>query len=96
MSAQGGMSYSNNFVVKFTNDGGENLFEFLCDEAQLPNVQAASGTLKGRYMGEGQVNYAHTRIFSEFQLGFMCDANLEPLKFLNTWFGQIFGELTYE
>jgi len=52
--------------------------------------------LKGRYMGEGQVNYAHTRIFSEFQLGFMCDANLEPLKFLNTWFGQIFGELPYE
>ena len=93
MSAQGGMSYSNNFVVKFTNDSGENLFEFLCDEAQLPNVQAASGTLKGRYMGEGQVNYAHTRIFSEFQLGFMCDANLEPLKFLNKWFGEIFGEL---
>ncbi|BCV04589.1 MAG: hypothetical protein CM15mV89_0310 [Caudoviricetes sp.] len=37
------------------------MFSFLCDEAQLPNVQAASGTLKGRYLGEGQINYAHTR-----------------------------------
>ena len=36
-------------------------------------------------MGEGQVNYAHTRVFSEFQLGFQCDANMVPLKFLNNF-----------
>ena len=101
MNANGGMSVANSFVVQFPdpavaipgkNGGQANIFEFLCDEAQLPNSTAASGTIKGRYMGEGQVNYAHTRVFSEFQLGFQCDANMVPLKFLNNWFGKIFGE----
>jgi len=100
MNANGGMSLANSFVVKFPNPAvsvsgmnlTDNVFEFLCDEAQLPNVTAASGTLKGRYMGEGQINYPHTRVFSEFQLGFQCDANMTPLKFLNEWYGSIFGE----
>ena len=102
MNANGGMSLSNSFVVKFHNPpvpfpgklpaGTDNVFEFLCDEAQLPNVQAATGTIKGRYTGEGQVNYPHTRIFSELQLGFQCDANMTPLKFLNAWYGMIFSE----
>ena len=56
MNANGGMSMSNNFVVKigdsmedFRNPSmNRNIFEFLCDEAQLPNTQAATGTLKGR------------------------------------------------
>ena len=102
----GGMSLSNSFKVDIKGSGtagltdnndygmsGQPMFTFLCDEAQLPNVQAASGTLKGRYLGEGQINYAHTRVFTEFQLGFQCDANMTPLKYLNEWFGQIFKEL---
>ena len=101
MNANGGMSVANSFVVQFPNPavpipgnnaGIGNVFEFLCDEAQLPNVQAATGTLKGRYLGEGQINYPHTRVFTELQLGFQCDANQIPLKFLNDWFGVIFGE----
>ena len=105
-NSQGGMSLSNSFKVEIKGSGmsgladnnnygqsGEPFFSFLCDEAQLPNVQAASGTLKGRYLGEGQINYAHTRVFTEFQLGFQCDANMTPLKYLNEWFGQIFKEL---
>ena len=83
-----GLADNNNY-----GQSGEPFFSFLCDEAQLPNVQAASGTLKGRYLGEGQINYAHTRVFTEFQLGFQCDANMTPLKYLNEWFGQIFKEL---
>ena len=103
---KGGMSFSNSFKVDIKGTGvagltddnnygmsGEPMFTFLCDEAQLPNVQAATGTLKGRYLGEGQINYAHTRVFTEFQLSFQCDANMTPLKYLNTWFGQIFKEL---
>ena len=101
MNANGGMSVANSFVVRFpdpavtvpgVNGGQDNVFEFLCDEAQLPNVTAATGTIKGRYLGEGQINYPHTRVFSEFQLGFQCDANMIPLKFLNEWYGAIFGE----
>ncbi len=81
---------SDEYIINPSGNG--NIFEFLCDEAQLPNTQAATGTLKGRYMGEGQVNYPHTRIFTEFQLGFQCDANMTPLKFLNQWYGSIFKE----
>ena len=100
MNANGGMSMSNNFVVKigdsmedFRNPSmSRNIFEFLCDEAQLPNTQAATGTLKGRYTGEGEINYPHTRIFTEFQLGFQMDANMTPLKYLYDWYGQIFQE----
>ena len=105
-NTQGGMSLSNSFKVEIKGSGmsgladnnnygqsGEPFFSFLCDEAQLPNVQAASGTLKGRYLGEGQINYPHTRVFTEFQLGFQCDASMTPLKYLNEWFGQIFKEL---
>ena len=100
MNANGGMSMSNNFVVKIGNSMEDfknpsmnrNIFEFLCDEAQLPNTQAATGTLKGRYTGEGEINYPHTRVFTEFQLGFQCDANMTPLKFLYDWYGSIFQE----
>ena len=105
-NTQGGMSLSNSFKVEIKGSGmsgladnnnygqsGEPFFSFLCDEAQLPNVQAASGTLKGRYLGEGQINYPHTRVFTEFQLGFQCDADMSPLKYLNSWFGQIFSEI---
>tara|TARA_B100001057_G_scaffold122353_1_gene121196 strand:+ start:7191 stop:7832 length:642 start_codon:yes stop_codon:yes gene_type:complete len=103
---KGGMSFSNSFKVDIKGTGvagltddnnygmsGEPMFTFLCDEAQLPNVQAATGTLKGRYLGEGQINYAHTRVFTEFQLAFQCDANMTPLKYLNDWFGMIFKEM---
>ena len=94
MNANGGMSMANHFIVKMQvpklKDGG--VFSFYCDEAQLPNTQAATGTIKGRYMGEGQVNYPHTRIFTEMQLGFQCDARMTPLLFLNRWYGMIFPE----
>lgn len=94
MNANGGMSMANHFIVKMQvprlKDGG--VFTFYCDEAQLPNTQAATGTIKGRYMGEGQVNYPHTRIFTEMQLGFQCDARMTPLLFLNRWYAMIFPE----
>jgi hypothetical protein len=96
MGANGGMSYANHFVVdvieKDGNIGNTSIFKFLCDEAQLPNMQAATGTIEGRYTGEGQVNYPHTRVFTELQLGFQCDANMTPLKYLNNWYGEIFNE----
>ena len=100
MNANGGMSYANHFVVEIIENDGRpaqnNIFEFLCDEAQLPNIQAATGTIEGRYTGEGQVNYPHTRVFTEVQLGFQCDANLTPLKYMNKWYNEIFNEQVIE
>ena len=68
------------------------VIKYFCEEAQLPNVSAMTGQTTGRILGEGQVNYAHTRLYTDFQLGWICDADLTPLKFLNLWYGHIFGE----
>ena len=63
---------------------------FMCDEAQLPNVNSATGTQNGVLTGIGSVDYPHTRIFTEIQLSFMLDANLSLLKFFNNWYSRIF------
>ena len=74
----------------------EQIIRLLCDEAQLPNVSTATGATNGRYLGGGAVNYAHTRVYSDFSLGWMCDADMTPLKFLTTWNDYIFGEKPVE
>jgi len=92
------MSFTNNFVVKFVNcpialpsaEGAE-YFEMFCNEAQLPNVGTSQGQVNGLYNGIGQINYPHTRVYTEIQLGFLCDANLTALKFLQDWVDFIFS-----
>jgi len=69
----------------------DQMIEFFCDEAQLPNVNTATGTQNGLYLGSGSIDYPHTRVFTEIQLEFMLDANLSALKFLNKWYGTIFS-----
>lgn len=68
------------------------VLKMFCEEAQLPNVQAATGNLTGVRLGEGQINYATNKLYTDFQLGWMCDANMTPLKFLNAWHSFIFDE----
>lgn len=99
IAANGGMSYSNNFVVRFLNPpitppGGQvgNYFDYFCSEAQLPNTNTAQGQTTGIYVGSGSVQYPHTRVFTDIQLGFMCDANMSALKFLQDWLDYIFYE----
>lgn len=64
----------------------------MCDEAVLPGVQAASGQINGIYTGSGTYNYAHTRLYNDLTLSWICDANMTPVKFLTTWFDAIFNE----
>jgi hypothetical protein len=66
-----------------------NLF---CEEAVLPGMQSATGTITGRHMGEGQINYPTNKIYTDFSLTWICDANMTPLKFLHVWSSQIFRE----
>ena len=100
VAKNGGMSFSNNFVVSFEGPAAAYFnseeVEFFCDEAQLPNVNTATGTQNGLYVGLGSVDYPHTRVFTEFQLSFMLDANLNLLKSLNLWYGSIFNENVIE
>ncbi len=67
------------------------LISLLCDEAQLPNNQAATGQISGVHMGESQISYPHTKMYSDFSLSWMCDANMTPLKFVTTWYNYIFN-----
>ena len=63
-----------------------------CEEAQLPNINTATGQQNGLYVGMGSVDYIHTRIFTEMNLTFMLDANLSMLKFFNLWHSYMFGD----
>jgi hypothetical protein len=96
VAKQGGMSFSNNFTVKLVDPpvGISNDFhqfmEFMCDEAQLPNTNTADGNMVGVHLGLGSIRYPHTRVFTEVQLSFMLDANLEMLKFFQGWQDYIF------
>ena len=97
------MSFANNFIVEIEDlpkplNGSleSDYLAMFCDEAQLPNINTATGTQNGLYTGVGSVDYPHTRIFTELQLGFALTANLDILKFLNFWYGSIFGESDIE
>jgi len=105
----GGMSMSNSYDVEFELTGDlksyisglsgtnyEELTNILCDEAQLPNIQAATGQVNGVHMGEGQISYPHTKLYSDFSLGWMCDANMTPLKFVTAWHNYIFNGASNE
>lgn len=60
---------------------GERVLLF-CDEVNLPGVQFATGTVN-RYAGAAPVNYPTNPIYNDLQLSFMCDAEMQPVKFLN-------------
>ena len=101
VSKQGGFSFSNNFLVeiKSSREGlnpsdlfDPDLLEIFCEEAQLPNSNTATGTQIGLVTGLGSVDYPHTRVFTEFSLTFMLDANLNILKSLNEWYYGIIGQ----
>lgn len=101
---QRGMSLTTGFDVEFNFDkssstfpkeyykGNSDVIHMLCDEAQLPNVQSATGQISGRYLGEQAVQYPHSRMFTDVGLGFLCDAELLPLKFFNHWYTFMYGE----
>ena len=101
IGGRGGMSLTTGFDVVFDvpddvkeyyKDGDDDLVHMLCDEAQLPNVQTATGQISGRYLGESAVQYPHSRMFTDLGLGFLCDAELTPLKFFNHWYNWMFAD----
>ena len=80
------------FPQRYYFQGDDDLVHMLCDEAQLPNVQTATGQMSGRYLGESAVQYPHSRMFTDLGLGFLCDAELTPLKFFNHWYNWMFAD----
>ena len=100
---KGGMSLTTGFDVyfefgdnssfdkRFYTNGDDDIVHMLCDEAQLPNVQSATAGMN-RYLGEGTVQYPHTRIHTDVSMGFLCDAQMTPFKFFSNWYGSIYGD----
>lgn len=68
----------------------DSLISLMCSEAQLPNVSSLTGQTQGVYLGENQVNYAYGRLFTDISLGWQCDANMTPMKFLQEWNNYIY------
>ena len=100
---QRGMSLTTGFNVEFDFPAtskfpadrykkDKDIIDMLCDEAQLPNVQSATGQISGRYLGEQTVQYPHSRMFTDVGLGFLCDGDMLPLKFLHHWYNFIYSE----
>ena len=81
---------SNTMDNPYYKNGNEDIVHMMCDEAQLPNVQTATGQLSGRFLGEQAVQYPHSRLFTDVGLGFLCDAKLIPLKFWTHWYNWMF------
>lgn len=69
-----------------------NFISLMCDEVSLPGTQTATGQINGMYVGSGTYNYAHTRLFNDLTLSWICDSNMTPMKFLQTWMESIFVE----
>ena len=106
ISSQGGMALSTGYIVSFTFNtpngvktvidylapSTSKLYETFCDEVSLPPSQAATGQVTGINLGEGMRSYAHTKMYTDFSLGWMCDANMEPYKFVQSWWQYIFQE----
>ena len=66
----------------FSPDG---IVSLLCTEAQLPSVSSLTGQTNGLYLGEGQVNYSYGKLFTDVSLGWICDRDMTPMKFLQEW-----------
>ena len=64
-----------------------------CSEAQLPSVSSQTGTTQGYWTGEGQVNFANGRIFTDTSLGWYCDKNMSPMRFIQTWHDYIYYDI---
>jgi len=105
MGVKGGMSLTSNFDVRFSfkhdapfvsryTGSEKNIIDMMCDEAQLPNVQSAVGNVTGRYLGEGNISYPHTRIYTDISLGFLLDADMTAVKFFQNWYDSIFNEMS--
>jgi hypothetical protein len=78
-------------VNKPTNANFGTVINMFCDEASLPSVQASTGQINGMHMGEASVNYPHSKMYTDFNLSWMCDADMTPLKFINAWYNYIFN-----
>jgi len=65
----------------------------MCDEVSLPGIQSNTGSITGRYQGQGPIYYPTSPIYTDLQLSFMCDAEMQAFKFLLDWHDFIYDTI---
>ena len=66
----------------------------MCDEVSLPGIQSNTGSVVGRYPGQGAIYYPTAPIYTDIKLSFMCDAEMQAFKFLLDWHEYIYDTKT--
>jgi hypothetical protein len=61
----------------------------LCEEISLPGVSTATGQARGIYQGV-DFKYAHTKIYNDLSISFICDREYTPLRFFEQWFHYVY------
>lgn len=57
----------------------------LCEEISLPGVSSATGNARGISQGV-DFKYAHSKIYNDLSISFMCTKKYEPMRFFQEWF----------
>lgn len=73
-------------VTKYQSDK----MRVLCEEISLPGVSSATGVGRGIHQGV-DFKYAHTKLFNDLNITFVCDRDLTPLRFFQKWHNWIYG-----
>jgi hypothetical protein len=60
----------------------------MCDEVALPGVQANTSSVV-RHPGANPINYPTNPLYTDLQLSFMCDAEMQALNMLTQWHEKI-------
>jgi hypothetical protein len=63
--------------------------QVLCEEISLPGVSSATGQGRGIYQGV-DFKYAHTKIYNDLSMSFICDTDYTPLRFFEYWFHYVY------
>ena len=63
--------------------------QILCEEISLPGVSSATGNGRGIYQGV-DFKYAHTKIYNDLSVSFICDKDYTPMRFFQTWFHYVY------
>lgn len=79
----------NSSYLKVSKSAGDKL-RVLCEEINLPGVSSATGQARGINQGV-DFKYAHTKIYNDLNITFICDKDLTPLRFFQIWHSWIYA-----
>jgi len=90
-STTGGFGSLDKKVGGTISEVGERVLLF-CDEVSLPGIQANTGTVV-RHPGANPIYFPTNPIFTDLQLSFMCDAEMQALNMLTKWHKKIYNKV---